>query len=259
VRVVVVDNGSTDDARRQLRDVAAAAPVPTELVELERNVGFGAAANVGFTRWLGSSSDDWVGLAPHDALLAPGTLRMLVDEAAARPRAGLACADVGEGERPVYDRYFGGMTVAGRSGTGWLPVDYPHGTLMVARRDCLEDVGLFDERYFAYCEETDLGLRARYRGWEVGLVRGAMVHNPTQRSGGPVIDYLMQRNTLLLVRRHSGPYHEAVRAAIALVQLVNGALPGPAPRFGYSARARLWALADAARGRGGPPPLGLSS
>ena len=44
---------------------------------------------------------------------------------------------------------------------GWEPVDYPHGTLLLARRACLEDVGLFDERYFSYCEEADLGLRAR--------------------------------------------------------------------------------------------------
>jgi GT2 family glycosyltransferase len=237
--------------------VVADAPLPVELVALDRNLGFGAAANVGFQRWLASPGGSWVGLAPHDARPGPGTLAALVAAAEARPHAGLACADVGDGERPVYDRYFGGMTVAGPPGAGWLPVDYPHGTLMIARRECLEDVGLFDERYFAYCEESDLGLRARYRGWETGLVRGAMVHNPSMRSGVPVIDYLMLRNTLLLVRRHSGAYHAGVRAAIAVGQLVRNALPGAHPRFGYSARGRAWALVDGVRGRDGAPPVGL--
>jgi GT2 family glycosyltransferase len=246
------------EARRALDAVIDSSPVPAELVALERNLGFGAAANVGFTRWLASGEGSWVGLAPHDARLGPGTLAALVEAAEARPRAGMACADVGDGERPVYDPYFGGMTVPGQAGAGWLPVDYPHGTLMIARRDCLDEIGLFDERYFAYCEESDLGLRARYRGWEVGLVRGATVLNPTQRSGEPVIDYLMLRNTLLLVRRHSGPYHATIRALIAVGQLIGGALPGSRrPRFGYSARGRLMALRDAALGRSGPPPSTL--
>ena len=46
--------------------------------------------------------------------------------------------------------------------------------MLFARRGALEDVGLFDERYFAYCEEADLGLRAVAAGWEVGLVRGRL-------------------------------------------------------------------------------------
>ena len=48
---------------------------------------------------------------------------------------------------------------------------------MMLRRDCLDEVGLFDERYFSYCEEADLALRARRAGWKVGLVRGARVQN----------------------------------------------------------------------------------
>ena len=42
---------------------------------------------------------------------------------------------------------------------------------MLARRECLADVGLFDERYFAYCEEAELAIRAKQAGWQVG--RGA--------------------------------------------------------------------------------------
>ena len=83
---------------------------------------------------------------------------------------------------------------------------------MLLRRACLDEVGVFDERFFSYCEEADLGLRARRRGWKVGLVRGAMVKNLHLGSSVPMVDYLQTRNTLLLVQEMSGWYHALVRA-----------------------------------------------
>jgi hypothetical protein len=77
------------------------------------------------------------------------------------------------------------------------------------------------------------------------------------RSGGAVTDYLMHRNTLLLVREHSGRYHASVRAVIAVMQLARGLLPGTPPRFGYSARGRVLGMLDFARGRTGRPPASL--
>ena len=128
----------------------------------------------------------------------------------------------------------------------------------MARRACLEQVGLFDERYFAYCEETDLGLRAHALGWGVGLVHGAMVHNPTMRSGSPVTDYLMHRNTLLLVREHSGRYHAFIRFCLASIQLARGLTGSSSYQpFIFSARGRIRGMADFLRGRYGPPPDAL--
>src|SRR4051812_475939 len=80
---------------------------------------------------------------------------------AGRVRAGLASAEYGDdGERlalPVVDRYFGGILAPTERRPGWEDAGHPHGTLLLARRACLEEIGLFDERYFAYCEEADLG------------------------------------------------------------------------------------------------------
>jgi N-acetylglucosaminyl-diphospho-decaprenol L-rhamnosyltransferase len=191
-------------------------------------------------------------------LPAEGTLARLIDTAQDRPRAGLACADVGDGETPVYDAYFGGMSVPAPIGAeGWQPVDYPHGTLLIARRACLSEIGLFDERYFAYCEEADLGLRASAAGWEVGLVHGAMVENPTMRSGGALTDYLMHRNTLLLVREHSGRYHVCIRFVLAVLQLGRGLVQKSYSPFLFSAKGRFWGMVDFLRGRFGPPPAFL--
>jgi len=258
VQVLVVDNGSDPGDLARLRAVVAAAGPGVDLIELGANTGFGPGANAGFRAWLATGVGDWIALAPHDALPAPGTLTALITAAEARPRAGLACADVGDGETPVFDAYFGGMTVPARPGVaGWETVDYPHGTLLIARRECLEAIGLFDERYFAYCEETDLGLRAAAAGWEVGLVHGVMVVNPTMRSGSPVTDYLMHRNTLLLVHDHSGRYHAFIRFLIAVFQLVRGLVQPSYDPFIFSAKGRVWGLADFLRGRFGPPPAAL--
>jgi GT2 family glycosyltransferase len=262
VRITVVDNGSRHDALLALRDVVAAAGPAVELVEVGANIGFGPAANVGWRRWLGRAASgewagEWLGLAPHDALPEPDCLRRLLAAGAARPRAGLIGAEFGDGETPVFDRYFGGITAPAAVTEGWEPAGHPHGTLLVARRPCLEAVGLFDERYFAYCEEADLALRAAALGWETGLVRGAVVRNPYVGSAAPAIDYLQLRNTLLLVQEHSGWYHATIRFALALAQLGAG-LVSPSRRGPYwNVEGRVMALRDFVTRRFGPPPSHL--
>jgi GT2 family glycosyltransferase len=248
--IAVVDNGSTELPRVDAADVV--------VLDAGGNLGFGPGANVGFRHFLSTDERwDWIALAPHDALPQPDCLRRLLDALDERPRAGLACADVGDNATPIVDPYFGGILAPAATDEGWETAGHPHGTLMLARRRCLEDVGLFDERYFAYCEEADLALRAAAAGWECGLVRGAMVRNPYVGSASAAIDYLQLRNTLLLVREHSGRYHAFIRYVIALWHLLSGAVR-PSRRGPYwNARGRVAALADYSRGRFGPPPREL--
>ncbi len=222
---------------------------------MDRNSGFGPAANAGLRTWLEDpSGGDWAFVAPHDAHPDPRCLPAMLVAASAEPLAGLMCADVGDGMIPKIDPYFGGMSIPAPPGDGWIPVDYPHGTLMGIHRSCAEDVGLFDEGYFAYCEEADLGWRARRAGYRCGLVKGARVVNTHVGSSIAAVDYLQQRNTLHLVRRISGRYHATIRLLIGVGQLVVGvAWPSRAPLV-FDARARAAGLADGVRGRWGPPP-----
>ena len=167
VRVTVVDNASDPDALAELRkglDELRAdwptGPDGLELIEHPANAGFGPGANVGLRRFLADPDDgDWVALAPHDVDPFPGCLGAVMDALAGQPMAGLACADVGDGMVPVIDPYFGGMAVPAPGPAPrpeelprWEDVDYPHGTLMFLRRATLYEVGVFDERYFSYCE-----------------------------------------------------------------------------------------------------------
>ena len=183
----------------------------------------------------------------------------MLDAVGGRPRAGLASAEFGEPLRPVIDPYFGGIQARSEARPGWERADHPHGTLMLARRACLEQIGLFDERYFAYCEEADLALRARAAGWEVGIVWGAVVRNPGVSVSSQVTEYLQLRNTLLLVREHFGRYRATIRVLFALTSTVRQ-LIRPARRTPiFSARARWQALADFSRARFGAPPDRLAA
>ena len=247
VRIILVDSGSTPEAHAAALTLL---PDDSEVIRMGGNGGFGPSANAGWRRFLGSVGGEWVGLCPHDALPEPDAIERVLDAVDGRPRAGLACGDFGDGTTPVVDPYFGGIQVPATVDEGWDPAGYPHGTLLFARRGFLEDVGLFDERYFAYCEEADLGMRAHAAGWEVGLVRGARVHNPDMSNTMPAVDYLMVRNTLFLVRTWSGRYKAFIRFVMASYQLVTERRSNPY----HDTRARVLALRDFLRGRWGPPP-----
>jgi N-acetylglucosaminyl-diphospho-decaprenol L-rhamnosyltransferase len=243
VKITVVDNGSAPAALHRLFQLAPG----TTVVRLGYNSGFGPGANAGLRRWLAEPGGEWVAIAPHDALPAPGCLVRLLSEVADRPDAGLVSAEFGPGFdfTPAVDWVIGGYYRPAPRGTGWQDVDYPHGTLLLARRSTLVDVGLFDERYFAYCEEVDLGLRARRRGWQVGMVWGAIVVND-RLPDRTVADYLQLRNTLLLVRTWFGRYPATVRGIYAALKLTGGR---------DRRRSVEWrAIADFLLGHFGPPP-----
>ena len=250
--VVIVDNASSADARAALDSIDGA-----RVVDAGRNAGFGGGANVGLREWL-ASAGEWALVVPHDAQPAPDCLRRMLDAVADVEDAGLVSAEYGADEVPAVDPYFGALSTRAERGTGWQQAAYAHGTFLLLRRRCLEDVGLFDEEYFAYCEEADLALRAREKGWRSGIVWGAVVHNPHQGSPSPVVDYLMVRNTVRLVRTHFGNYNATIRLLMAALSTPWHAVRPPAARSPwFDVRARTLAVRDVILGRSGPPPASL--
>ncbi len=255
--ITVVDNDSRPDERRIAAAALDRAECQTRLITLDSNFGFGPATNVGWRRWLAEGETEWVLTLPHDAYAEAGALEQMLDIADGRPGLGLLSADVGDGMVPVVDRNFGPIFVPGDTEPGLELCDYPHGTMFLARRACLEQIGLYDERFFTYCEEADLGLRAKAAGWEVGLARGARVVNPRVSTPRAAADYLMERNTLLLIAKHFGPWPTTVRTVMTIGQLIDRSLRKSKRDEYFSARARVMALRDAALRRFGPPPSSL--
>jgi N-acetylglucosaminyl-diphospho-decaprenol L-rhamnosyltransferase len=65
-----------------------------------------------------------------------------------------------------------------------FPIDHPLGAALMVRREAVEQVGLFDERFFIYCEEIDWCLRIKADGWGIWCVPEAeIVHHVAQSTG----------------------------------------------------------------------------
>ncbi len=255
VRFILVDNGSPPDQVDALR---AAAP-DARFITLPENVGFGPGMNAGLRDWLADpDGGEFVVLAPHDARPAPDCVEKVLGELRRRPEAGIACAEYGEPTKPGYDWLRGPMSVPagrGKRAEAWEPVAFPNGTLMAFRRACLQQVGLFDERYYAYTEEYDIARRARRAGWGVGVVWGAVVGNPIRAASSKVTWYLLIRNQLLAVRDTHGRARAAALSAHLLAAGAARRLLAPGRQNeGDRAGVRWRAVRDFWRGRFGPPP-----
>ena len=250
VRVLLVDSGSSEADHAE---AAALLPPGSDVVRMGRNGGFGPSANAGWRRFLAEHEGEWVGLCPHDALPAPDAIERILAAVAERPRAGFACGDYGDGATPVVDPYFGSILVPATVAEGWEPSGYPHGTLLLARRarsrtsaSSTSGTSPTARRPTSACGRPQPAGR-----WASCAVR--VVFNPNMSNPRPVIDYLMVRNTLLLVRSHSGRYKASIRFGIAVAQLWTERRRSPY----HHTEARLHALADFLRGRYGPPPARL--
>jgi GT2 family glycosyltransferase len=124
---------------------------------------------------------------------------------------------------------------------------------MLLRRECLDQIGLFDERYFAYGDEHELGARAVRDGWKVGLVWGALVTNPETSTPSAWRNYLFARNSLLLVGTYYGRVPAVVRAIVILMNTLRPIFSQPPSEFLSSGKARLRGVRDYFRGRFGKP------
>jgi GT2 family glycosyltransferase len=80
------------------------------------------------------------------------------------------------------------------------------GGSVLLRPAYLADVGLFDERFFLYYEDTDLSWRGRSRGWRYRYVPGAVarhIHAASTGEGSPVFQHYVERNRLLMLAKNA--------------------------------------------------------
>ncbi len=238
--VIVIDNSGQGLARRN-----GSAP-GARVIENQRNAGFGGAINQG----LRASAAPYLATLNDDAVAHPRWIEALVAAIERRPDAGMCASQV---------RLFGehrldsaGMLVAldGSSkqrGQGRPPEDFPvaeevlmpSGSAALYRRAMLEPIGGFDDDFFLYCEDTDVGLRARWAGWKCLYAPDAVVEHHYSHSAGrasPLKAYYVERNRLfVLVKNYparmlaAAPFVSAARYLWHLKYLLEGR--GSAARF----------------------------
>ena len=267
LEVIVVDNGSTDGSPEA---VEAAFP-DARVIRLGRNTGFSGGVNVGIAAGVEGGADA-VLLLNNDMVVEPGFLHPLV-AAALEPGVAAACSQIvfGDGSERVW--YAGASFHPRRGhhgrniGYGEPPipasrpayaVDCACGGAMLIPRAALDDVGLFDDRLFAYREDLDWSLRARACGQRVLVVPASVVRHAVSASSGgassPTSLYYDTRNGLVVAERHAplGRIGTWLRRADSLA--AHLAQAGLARRRGAALRAVVEGWCDAARGSLGERP-----
>ena len=225
------------------------------VLRFQENKGWGPALNVALRNWLNEKDSRYCFVSAHDAELAPDCLTRLQAAMDANPKLGIACPRYPDCSVPHLSSLHGvSYEFVNPSRSDHVEsIDVPHGTLMIVRRECLANVGLFDERYFAYGDEHELGTRARRHGWEVGLVWGATVANPQTSTSTPWRSYLFTRNSLLLVHDYFGRSAALLRAVAILGNTMRHAIFPQQKNIAFSARAQWRGFLDYFAGRFGPP------
>jgi len=193
-RVLVVDNASSDDS------VACTKLVPaTSLLQMSANLGFAAGNN----RALSECNTEFVALLNPDAFPAPDWLERLLAAANAYPNIAAfgsrqLCESTPEVLDGIGDSYhLSGLVWRNRSGARQTTNDLvskeifsPCAAAALYRRQALIDVGGFDEDYFCYVEDVDLGFRLRLAGHKAMYVPEAVVHHVgSATTGGQHSDF----------------------------------------------------------------------
>jgi GT2 family glycosyltransferase len=213
--VLVVDNGSDDEAHELCRRYGV------EYLRSPGNIGFAAAVNLG----LGSvPCDRDVLLVNPDALVSPSAVRRLADRMRAEPRLAALSPRIsdGNGEQarvswPVPSPGRAWVEAVGLAPWWRRSREFVMGAVLLLRREALDDVGLFDERFFLYAEETDWQLRALNRGWRIAVepsIEAAHGGSASSSDEGRR-QALFHRSAELFIRKwHGGLGWQVFRAAV---------------------------------------------
>ncbi len=204
VEVVVVDNSGQRLVRK--RGLAGAG---VRVIENPRNLGYGAAINAVYR----ASVAPYVAALNDDAVVQPGWARALLEAAESDPRAGMCAPRIVLRGAGVLDS--AGMLIARDASAkqrghqlpasafaGREQVLFPSGCAALYRRAMLDETGGFDEDFFLYCEDTDLGLRAQWAGWHCLYVPEAVVEHRYSHSAGrasAMKAYYVERNRLFVL------------------------------------------------------------
>ncbi|MBY0009530.1 glycosyltransferase family 2 protein [Paenibacillus typhae] len=198
--LIILDNNSTDNS------IAIIEEYPfVKLMKSNENLGFAKGNNMAIRQ----SKGDYVALLNNDANADPDWLLKLFNMLESNSRLGsCACKIVSYYDPDIMDS--AGLLIhpSGMSrGNGRAePVSnynitqkilIPSGCASMFRKKALDEAGLFDEDFFCYCEDTDLGLRLQIFGWECMYVSDAVVHHRYSATAGKYSlfkTYLVERN-----------------------------------------------------------------
>lgn len=262
-RIIVVDNASPNGDGARLLAFAAAEERRKMLrvIASPANTGFAKGNNIALREaFAADPAPDLIYLLNPDAYVRPGALRTLVDFLEAHPKAGIAGSrlEYPDGSPQISAFRFFSMASEFESAarTGFVSAlfqnkrvappqtdetraaDWVCGASVLIRRDVFDDVGLFDEAYFLYYEETDFMLQAARKGWQTWYAPASRAVHLVGQSTGVVDgrtkakappDYWFDSRTHYMRKNHGALYAAAADIAWlagSTLYLLRSALSG---------------------------------
>ncbi|TFC27634.1 glycosyltransferase [Cryobacterium sp. TMT2-18-3] len=212
LEIIVVENASGDDSVTRLR---AAVP-QVKLIESKKNLGFAGGCNLGVK----ASSGEFLAFLNNDAKPDAGWIRSAVARFEESPAIGAVASRVLDWDGKLVDYIGSAMTWFGQ---GYKPLtaqevpsqpDQVHdvlfgtGSAMFVRRSVYDALGGFDERFFMFFEDVDLGWRLNLRGWRFVYEPASLAfhkHHASMSSFGSFKEtYLLERNALFAQYKNLG-------------------------------------------------------
>jgi N-acetylglucosaminyl-diphospho-decaprenol L-rhamnosyltransferase len=245
--LVIVDNDSRDGSFEQIAEAIRArgwdkGPQSVRVIQAGRNGGYGAGNNVGIRAGLpGGQKPDFVYILNSDAFPETGTVRALLDHMQAHPKTAFAGSALygqeGDHHNSAFrfpsitseflgqvrfgplDRMFAHKTVVMAPPATEAKVHWMAGASLMGRQAALDQIGLFDETFFLYFEETDLCHRAIKAGWDCVFVPTSRAMHLGSVSTGMrkwqrIPQYWLDSRLHYLVKNHGKAYAAAATLAV---------------------------------------------
>ena len=255
MEVWVVDNGSSDNSASAVREAFP----EVSLLSNDRNLGFARAANMALQRCAGR----YALLLNTDCFPEPGAVEELLRAMEDRPRVGIAAGSLLHGDGRLQNSFGSAPSLwtellpkgivevlcpsrfpsKRRPPMGPKEVESVVGAFLMAKRRAWEHVGLLDEGYFLFLEETDWCVRMRKAGWSVLHVPQARaVHLQGQSAAGQKAPARIEfyRSRYRFFSLHRGAWAtRLLKAGLILKILWNWTWSGLLSRIPWPA-ARAW-------------------
>jgi GT2 family glycosyltransferase len=263
--VIVLDNASTDGSVAAIRERHPS----VHLEPLRNNRGYAGNNNVGVALALARGAD-WLFVLNEDTILDPLCIEELVRYGQAHPKVGIAGPLVFHFDEPGVIQSAGGWFDSWQAGhigqneddrgqfAAPRRVAWISGCGIMLRSAVIEQVGMLDERFFYYWEETDWCLRAQRADWQCALVPGARLwHKGVVRDyvPSPNVSYYNTRNRLLMMRKHGASTPRLALEIFGICRMLTAWAIRPKWRSQREhRRAVIQALGDFVRQRWGQRP-----
>ncbi|MEW5761125.1 MAG: glycosyltransferase family 2 protein [Candidatus Thermoplasmatota archaeon] len=204
-KILVIDNCSSNGSVAYIKEKHP----DVSLTELRENIGFGCGCNLGISHLINEGIEYFL-ILNNDIIATPTFLTKLIN-AMDNDKVGIAMPIIYGYDDKVQHcggriNFFGKlMPYSYTEKKDLIETELIAGACCLIKKEVIEKIGMIDPIYFAYCEDTDFGLRARKKGYKAVVVPDAKIWHKGSATGGKIsgfISYYGTRNRIILMKKH---------------------------------------------------------